>query len=100
LSNAIKYSPKSPEIIVTTVVNDGVVVFGVQDFGIGIDTEYQQKIFERFFRVTGVDEKTYPGMGIGLHVCQEIVRRHGGKIWVESEKKKGSTFYFSIPLIR
>jgi PAS domain S-box-containing protein len=99
LSNAIKYSPKSKKIIVTVSVEQYELTVSVQDFGIGISKEYHNKIFERFFRVQGVDEKTYPGMGIGLHLCQEIITRHGGKIWLESEKNKGSTFYFSLPYI-
>jgi PAS domain S-box-containing protein len=98
LTNAIKYSPKSDKIIITTEVKDSEIVTGVQDFGIGVAKEYHHKIFERFFRVTDVDEKTYPGMGIGLFLSQEIVVRHGGTMWVESAKGKGATFYFTLPL--
>ena len=97
LTNAIKYSPKAEKIVITSKVSKTSVITGVQDFGIGIAKEYHHKIFERFFRVTDADEKTYPGMGIGLFISQEIVARHGGKMWVESKKGKGSIFYFSLP---
>jgi PAS domain S-box-containing protein len=99
LSNAVKYSPNADKVILSEKVNGKAVIISVQDFGIGIPSEYHEKIFERFFRVAGVNEKTYPGMGIGLHLCQEIVKRHKGNIWVESERGKGSTFSFSLPFI-
>lgn len=100
LSNAIKYSPKASKVLVSSSVEGNFVVVSVQDFGIGIDNDYHQKIFERFFRVTGPEEKTYPGMGIGLHVSQEIINRHKGKMWVESKPGKGSTFFFSLPFAK
>jgi PAS domain S-box-containing protein len=99
LTNAIKYSPKSDNISISSRVNGKFLFVGIQDFGIGIEKAFHEKIFERFFRVTGVDEKTYPGMGIGLHFCREVIARHGGETWVESEKGKGSTFYFSLPIV-
>ena len=98
LANAIKYSPKADKVIVTSEIRGDSLQVGIQDFGIGIEKQYQERIFERFFRVTGEDEKTYPGMGIGLHVSLEIITHHKGKMWVESEKGKGSTFYFSLAL--
>jgi PAS domain S-box-containing protein len=98
LSNAIKYSPKADKIIITTEMKGSTIITGIQDFGIGIAKEYHHKVFERFFRVTDMDEKTYPGMGIGLFLSQEIVTRHNGKLWIESNKGKGSTFYFSLPI--
>jgi PAS domain S-box-containing protein len=98
LTNAVKYSPKTDKIIVTIRQRDSEILTSIQDFGIGIDKAYHQRIFERFFRIYDTDEKTYPGMGIGLYLSQEIVRRHGGKMWLESKKGKGSTFYFSLPI--
>ena len=99
LSNAIKYSPKGERVIVTAKATKTKIVISIQDFGIGIDPAFHKKIFERFFRVTGESERTYPGMGIGLHVSQEILSNYNGKIWVESQKGQGSTFYVSLPLV-
>jgi signal transduction histidine kinase len=70
----------------------------VKDEGIGIDKDYQEKIFERFYRVEGKSEKTFPGFGIGLFIASEIIKRHGGNIGVSSNRGKGSRFYFSLPL--
>lgn len=98
LNNAVKYSPRSKEVIVHVSRNDGEARVAVQDFGIGIDAEYQQHLFERFYRVTDPVAQTYPGLGIGLYVSNEIIRRHAGSLQVKSEKGKGSTFTFSLPL--
>ncbi len=98
LTNAIKYAPGETDIVVTSAIEDDMVRVSVQDFGMGIAEEYHNKIFERFFRVMGDDESTYPGMGIGLNFCREIIERHGGDMWVESEKGEGATFIFSFPI--
>jgi signal transduction histidine kinase len=99
LTNAAKYSPDADKIIVHSEQNEDFVTIAVKDFGIGIPEEAKEKIFDRFFRVEGADENTYPGFGIGLYVSAEIVKRHGGKIWVESPAgQQGSTFYFSLPI--
>ncbi len=85
-------------MIVHVSRNDDEARVAVQDFGIGIDAEYQQHLFERFYRVTDPTAQTYPGLGIGLYVSNEIIRRHAGSLQVKSEKGKGSTFTFSLPL--
>lgn len=97
LTNAIKYSPKGGRISIASVKKGREVVVSVSDNGIGIDKKYQQKIFERLYQVTEVREKTFPGLGIGLFISHEIINMHGGRMWVESEKGKGSTFFFTIP---
>lgn len=96
LTNAIKYSPNSDKIVVRIIPQKDGVTIGVQDFGIGISKEDQEKIFERFYRVYTGDEKTFPGLGMGLYISSDIIKRHNGRIWVESEKGKGSTFYFTL----
>jgi signal transduction histidine kinase len=70
----------------------------VQDFGIGISKGKHSQIFQRFYRVSGSKESTFPGLGLGLYISSEILKRQGGKIWVTSTEGKGSTFYFSLPL--
>ncbi len=97
ISNALKYSPEGKNVIIKVSNDPNWVAISVQDFGIGIDKEHQERIFERFFRVSDQAEKTFPGLGIGLYVCAEIIKRHNGRIWVESIKEKGSTFHFSLP---
>jgi signal transduction histidine kinase len=98
LSNAITYSADSTEIMVKTSATNQRVTLAVQDFGLGIAKEKQPYVFERFYRVAGTTERTHPGLGIGLYVSREIIKRQGGSIWVKSEKGKGSTFGFTLPL--
>ncbi|MFC4212807.1 ATP-binding protein [Pedobacter lithocola] len=96
LNNAIKYSPGGGDIDVhCTTVNDTVTCY-VKDHGIGIKPDDIDKLFERYYRVES--NHTIAGFGIGLYLSAEIIRRHKGKIWVESEVNKGSSFYFSLPL--
>ncbi len=76
ITNASKYSPENTAIVI------------------------QAKIFERLYQVTDVTEKTFPGLGMGLYISKEIIKRHRGNIWVEGEKGKGSTFYFSLALAK
>jgi len=98
LTNAIKYSPESDRVDVSMDTSDSDVKIAVRDYGIGIKPEEQPKIFNRFYRVEGRNEQTFSGFGIGLYVAAEIVKRHNGDVWVESEKDKGSVFYFTLPL--
>ncbi|HEV2832071.1 MAG TPA: ATP-binding protein [Hanamia sp.] len=99
LINAVKYSPGSREIIVRLDKTDKTVICSVKDFGHGIKKEEQTKIFERFYRVSGDNLNTYPGLGLGLYISKEIIEKHDGKLWIESEYGKGSIFYFELPLI-
>jgi two-component system, chemotaxis family, CheB/CheR fusion protein len=75
------------------------VHFCISDFGIGIPKEKTDFIFERFFRI-GKDSKNFSGLGLGLYITKEIILRHQGEIWVESEPEKGSDFYFMLPLMQ
>ncbi len=99
LTNAVKYSPETKDIIVQSVQSGTEVLVSVQDFGIGISKNDRQKIFERFYRVEGKDERKYSGFGIGLFIAFEIIQRHDGRIGVDSEPGQGSTFFFSLPVI-
>lgn len=100
LNNAIKYSPQADLVLVRLAKDSKQVIVSIQDFGIGIAKEHQHKIFERFYQVTDPEEKTYPGLGIGLYISCEIIKRHNGRLWVESEKGKGATFHFALPLFQ
>jgi len=100
LTNAIKYSPQADKVIVHVARDQNHALVSVQDFGIGIAKEHQHKVFERFYQVTDSEGKTYPGLGIGLYISCQIVRRHGGRLWVESEKGEGATFHVTLPLFQ
>lgn len=98
LSNAIKYSPNADKVIVSSARTDGQIKLTVQDFGIGIPQSQQPKLFTRFFRVNDDKTNTYPGLGLGLYITNEIIKRHRGAIEFTSEEGKGSTFSFTLPV--
>ena len=96
IANAIKFrSTATPAIHVGAGRKDGHWQFSVRDNGIGIDPEYQDRIFLIFQRLH--NRREYPGTGIGLAICKKIVDRHGGQIWVESQLGQGAAFHFTIP---
>ncbi len=97
LTNAIKYSPQADTVLVKTRCTEETVVTSVQDFGIGIATEKQPYLFERFYRVEGDSQANYPGLGLGLYIAAAFITRHHGEIWVQSTEGEGTTFSFSLP---
>jgi len=98
VANACQYTPSGGQITVTVRFTDGFVQVDVADTGIGIATEDQQKIFERFFRADHPLVHETDGTGLGLPIVKSLVELHGGRIWVESELGKGSTFSFTLPV--
>lgn len=96
LSNAVKYSPASDTIVVSKTVSKTKMKISVQDFGVGIPAEKISYVFDRFFRAES--NGAYPGLGLGLYIASEIIKRHEGAITVNSAVGKGSTFTFTLPL--
>jgi two-component system CheB/CheR fusion protein len=98
LSNAVKYSPNADKVVVKVWEDDHQIFCQVQDFGIGIPEKYQKEIFHRFYRISDKTRESISGLGLGLYICEEIIEHHKGKIWVESQENKGSSFFFSLPI--
>jgi PAS domain S-box-containing protein len=96
ISNAIKYSPDSDGIVIKTSCENNKVKLSVLDKGIGIPAGEQEHIFRRFFRVSGKSSYTFPGMGLGLFISSEIIKRHKGRIFFDSKEGEGSAFSFEI----
>lgn len=101
IDNAVKYSPSYTTISIAVSTNsNGWATVSVRDQGVGILPEHQPRIFERFYRVDGSDAQTVYGHGLGLYLSRSLVETMGGEIWVESEFGTGSTFSFSLPLMK
>lgn len=96
ISNAIKYSPDADKVIIKVEKNIEGIKISVTDFGIGIAKDKMEHVFDRFYRVDENSRK-YAGLGLGLFISSEIVKRHHGHIHIQSEEGKGSTFWFDIP---
>ena len=98
IENAVKYSPEGTTIVIEVRETDSEVVFSVADQGTGIPAKELKKVFGRMYRVERtVVPETKGGAGLGLAICKALVEAHGGRIWVESKARKGSTFYFTLP---
>ena len=97
LSNAIRFSPDGSTICLGVEAREQEIVFSVKDQGRGIPADKLEKIFERFQQVDASDSREKEGTGLGLAICHNIVKKHGGRIWVESALEQGSTFYFTLP---
>jgi two-component system CheB/CheR fusion protein len=97
ITNAIKYSPNADKILIDTTKEGEFLKVCVRDFGIGIPKEKIDKVFDRFFRVEKTSSE-FSGLGLGLYISEEIIKRHNGEVGVSSEEGKGSTFWFKIPM--
>jgi two-component system CheB/CheR fusion protein len=98
MSNGIKYSPQGGEIIVSTYAKNNWLYLIVEDFGIGISDESTKHLFDRFYRTNNPVIRTFPGLGLGLYITGEIVKRHEGSVKVESKEGRGSKFIVTLPL--
>jgi PAS domain S-box-containing protein len=99
LNNALKFSPSNSTVMLSVEVQEEWVLFQVKDQGRGIPADKLESIFGRFQQVDASDSRQKGGTGLGLAICRTIVQQHGGRIWVESELRKGSTFCFTLPMI-
>jgi signal transduction histidine kinase len=101
IDNAMKYSPQGGPVIITIweETTTHAVCISVQDTGIGIPKHQQVQIFGRFMRADNALAWGISGTGLGLYLCRELVERHGGHLWFESEEGAGSTFFVTLPLV-
>lgn len=98
LENAIKYSDGNGKVFISAIPKKDFIEISIKDNGIGIASEDQKKIFDKYFRGKNAEAKGPTGTGIGLFTTKNIIDRHGGDIWFESEENKGATFHFTIPI--
>jgi two-component system, OmpR family, sensor histidine kinase VicK len=97
IGNAIKYSPDGVHVLVKLVKREDGVQMSITDKGIGIAPSDLSRLFQKFSRLDNARQRQISGTGLGLYICRSIIEAHGGKIWVESEPGKGSTFHFTLP---
>jgi two-component system phosphate regulon sensor histidine kinase PhoR len=100
IDNAIKYTPEKGEISIKLGVDNENLVLQVSDTGIGVSPQFQQRIFERFYRVDKARSKSLGGTGLGLSIVKNIAEKHGGIVSIESQPSKGSTFSYFMPLVK
>lgn len=99
LSNAIKFTNNKGKVDVSAVENENEIIVSIKDNGIGMDSEIAKNLFDNQERKSSIGTIGEKGTGLGLLICKEFINKHGGRIWAESEPKKGSTFYFSLPKV-
>jgi len=99
LDNALKYTPEGGQVRVSARPCKEMVEFRVSDTGVGIPAEHLPRLFERFYRVDKARSRELGGTGLGLSIVKHIVRAHGGEVRVESEPGRGSSFFFTIPMV-
>jgi signal transduction histidine kinase len=97
ITNAVKYSPQANSVDIKLSSTIQAALISIRDYGVGIASAHQKHIFDRFYRVYDSSNKTFKGLGLGLYIAHDIVKRHGGDLTVESTKGKGSTFTISLP---
>ena len=98
VENAIKYTPANGRVSARLIIQGDSILFEVQDTGIGIAPADMPRLFEKFYRGSQREAREQKGTGLGLAIVKSITEKHGGKVWVESELGKGSTFYLQVPL--
>jgi signal transduction histidine kinase len=98
LENAIRFSPRGGDVEAALIRQGAEAVVSVRDHGLGIPRERQARVFERYYRAHSGTSQDYGGLALGLDASREIVARHGGRIWFESDPGQGSVFSFSLPL--
>ena len=98
VSNGLKFTPSGGRVEVRLSAQDGAAILEVEDTGLGIPVDEQERLFERFFRSSNATENAIPGTGLGLTITKAIVERHGGRIEVESAEDAGTTVRVSLPL--
>jgi signal transduction histidine kinase len=98
ISNANKYTPEEGVLVVQAIRVDGLIQIKVQDNGLGMTPEDQRRLFSKFFRSTDDKVREAPGTGLGLSITKNLIELQGGKIWFESEYRKGTTFFFTVPV--
>jgi signal transduction histidine kinase len=98
VGNALKFSPNGSKINIAAEQADDFIKFSVQDYGIGIPVDKLDKVFERFYQVDGSTTRRYRGAGLGLAIVKQIIEAHGGRVMVESELNKSTTFSFFLPI--
>lgn len=100
VSNAIKFTPENGEIMVKVEERDGLIWVSITDTGIGIKEEDMPKVFDKFQQIENSLDRKVGGTGLGLPIAKQLVEAHGGEIWFESEFQRGSTFIFTIPVLK